>query len=112
MKRVFKSSGATADEVDAMRDALESASIEYQERPGSSFGGGQAGLWVADGETAERAKTVISAAQGEWVERIRRDPNSVRTTSLFGTNKALIWWLLIIVVITNLVWLSELFFGW
>ncbi|MEM7407163.1 MAG: hypothetical protein AAF458_17825, partial [Pseudomonadota bacterium] len=109
LKRVFKSSGATADEVEAMRAALDAANIEFEERPGSVFGGGQAGLWVADVEAARRAQTVISAAQAEWVERVRRDPQSVETTSIFGTNKAILWWLLIVVVILNLMWFSALF---
>lgn len=112
MKRVYKSSGASEDEVQAMRSALDAADIEFLERSGSWFGGGQAGFWVEDPETAQKARQVIEGAQQDWVRHVRADPESVQVTGLFGTNKRLIWCTCIIVVVLHVVLLSELLFGW
>lgn len=112
MRRVFKSSGASDDEVQAMRQALSEAGIEFEERPGSMFGGGQGGLWVEDRETADRAKPVIDAAQAAWTAHVRANPHSVQVTSIFGSNKPLIWVVCVIVVVVHVVLMTELFFGW
>ena len=112
MLRVFKSSGASDEELEAMRLALSEAGIEFEARPGSMFGGGQGGLWVEDRETADRAKQVIAVAQAAWTQHVREDPQSVQVSSIFGSNKSLIWVLCIIVVVVHVVLISELFFGW
>ena len=112
MQRVFKSSGASEDEVEAMRNALTEAGIQFKERPGSMFGGGQGGLWVEDHDTADRAKDVIKVAQAAWTEYVRANPQSVEVTSIFGSNKPLVWALCVLVVVVHIVLVSELFFGW
>jgi hypothetical protein len=112
MHRVFKSSGASEDEVQAMRAALEVANIKFEERPQSGLGGGQAGLWVHDPEAERQARQVIEVAQEAWVQHVRSDPHSVQVTSIFGTNKPLIWCTCIIVLVVHVVLISELFFGW
>lgn len=112
MKRVFKSSGASPEEIQAMRDALTDAALDFEERPPSMFGGGQAGLWVKDASISGEARRVIEDAQRAWVKHVRENPQSVHATSIFGSNKSLIWVTCIIVILLNLVLLRELFFGW
>lgn len=112
MHRVFKSSGASDEEVEAMRAALAIADIEFTERPQTLLGGGQAGLWVDDPETLRRAKRVIADAQEAWVQHVRSDPQSVQVASIFGTNKPLVWCTCVIVFVVHVVLISELFFGW
>jgi hypothetical protein len=112
MPRVFKSSGASDDEVQAMRAALVAADIKFEERPQSVLGGGQAGLWVDDPETVRQAKQLIEVAQEAWVQHVRSDPQSVQVTSIFGANKTLIWCTCIMVLVLHVVLVSELFFGW
>ena len=112
MPRVFKSSGASDDEVQAMRAALVAADIKFEERPQSVLGGGQAGLWVDDPETVRQAKQLIEVAQEAWVQHVRSDPQSVQVTSIFGANMALIWCTCIMVLVLHVVLVSELFFGW
>ena len=63
MHRVFKSSGASDDEIQAMRAALTDANIEFTERAQSILGGGQAGLWVNDRKTKRQAKQIIDITQ-------------------------------------------------
>ena len=112
MKRVFKASGASPEEIQAMRDALTDAAIDFEERPPSMFGGGQAGLWVKDASISGEARRVIEDAQRVWVKHVRENPQSVHATSIFGSNKSLIWMTCIIVILLNLVLLRELLFGW
>ena len=112
MHRVFKTSGASDAEVQAMRDALEAAGIRFVERAVSLLGAGQAGLWVDDAETARHARAIIGQAQAEWVELVRADPQRVPASSMFGTNKPAIALLLIIVIVLHVVLIAELFFGW
>ena len=112
VQRVFKSSGASEQEVQAMRVALDEAGIHFEERPGSMFGGGQGGLWVEDRETVDRAKPVIKDAQARWTEHVRANPDSVQAASIFGSHKRLVWVLCIIVVVLHIVLISELLFGW
>ena len=110
--RVFKSSGASDDEVAAMRAALADADIKFEERPQTLLGGGQAGLWVSDPEALTRAKRVIAVAQEAWVQRVRADPESVQVASIFGTNKLLVWCTCVLVFVVHVVLITELFFGW
>lgn len=112
MKRVFKASGASPEEIQAMRDALDDAAIDFEERPPSMFGGGQAGLWVKDAETSGKARKVIEEAQRAWVQHARENPQSIQAPSIFGSNRSLIWMTCIIVILLNVILLRELFFGW
>ena len=112
MHRVYKTSGAPEAEIQAMRDALTAADIQFVERAVSLLGAGQAGLWVEDADAAHRARQVIRAAQAEWVQRVRSDPQSVPASSIFGTSKPAIWLILVIIILLNVVLTTELVFGW
>jgi len=112
MHRVFKSSGTSDDEIQAMRTALTDANIEFTEHAQSILGGGQAGLWVNNRKTKRQARQVINIVQKAWVEYVRSDPQSVQAPNIFGSNKPLVWCTCIIVFLLHIVLISELFFGW
>lgn len=75
MVRVFKLSGASEEEVAAMKQALKDASIEFYETPDSNWGAGAPALWVKDSALKDKAKWVIDAAQDDWVaaQKLRRE---------------------------------------
>lgn len=67
--RIFALAGASGDEVQGVKQALDDAGIEYYETPKSLMS--DYALWVKTKAEAEVARKAIDAFQVEWQREVR-----------------------------------------
>ena len=76
---LFKLAGVHQDEIDAVHDCLDEASVDYYETTAGTFGLGVAAIWVRDKDEFTRAKEVMLLFHQSWAEE-----NQGRQTMSFG----------------------------
>jgi hypothetical protein len=75
-RRVFNTFGASDDELDGLRQALNGASIEFYETHAGFWGVGTPAIWIQDSNQFEDARQVISEFEQSWSQALSVDSRS------------------------------------
>ncbi|MDT8410355.1 MAG: DUF6164 family protein [Wenzhouxiangellaceae bacterium] len=76
-KMLINYRGVDGDEIDAIRERLETHGIEFYELPASAFQISAGSLWIRRDEDVERARALFDELQLEWLRQARSNRQSL-----------------------------------
>ena len=82
---VFRLNDAPGEEVQAIRELLESNNIEYYETSAGKWGFSVAGIWLKNRADQEQARRLIEEYQATYSEETRRKHEELRAAGQLDT---------------------------